>query len=97
MHRRALRQNACSYANPDFATAAFGLEFGQLFSAVTGSVRQYITSIRNGNYEDLAAICKLVIDLHSLVSENRFAHAPVLAAYRKYIDQSMESNARFMI
>lgn len=57
-----------SYANPTYAVKMLGKEFGQLLSAVYAELRQALTSVYSGRYEEFAAAAELFLEIASAFS-----------------------------
>ena len=80
------------FGNPDYSTSKFGLEIGQLVSAIYSELHTFRYNIRIGNYTGAATASSLFLALYELWQQGRLDFESGLAAHKEFFLRNMEMN-----
>ena len=81
---------ATSYANPTFAVAQFGVEAGQILTALHARVRGCRLSVFEGNLQNVCIISELFVELYSYFCEEEVELALVKDALYSFMHDYTE-------
>lgn len=77
-------------ANPDCATAKFGLQTGQLVSALYAHMRNYLSWVRLGNYRQLSGCNNLYLSLHDLWKKGNLCFDSARSLFAAHMADQLE-------
>lgn len=85
------------FANPDYATAMFGLQLGQLVSTLYAHMRNYLSWVRIGNYSQLSSCNSMYLSLYELWEKGNIGFENALGLFSAHMLEHLEMTTTFWL